>query len=160
MPEIRVRPAVEADTDDALRVLRRSITEMCILDHQNDESTLELWLGNKTPDYFARWLASDAALLVAELDGCLRGVGYVTPAGKIHLCYVEPGYERQGLGAAIVAALEQQARDWGLKRLELESSQGAREFYARLGYRPYACSSLGFGKVRCYPFEKVLEHNS
>jgi GNAT superfamily N-acetyltransferase len=154
---IVVRQATLADTERALVVLRQSVTLLCELDHQNDVATLARWLANKTPEHFARWLAQpDGFLVVAELDGAVRGVGDVVQAGKIHLCYVEPGFERRGLGAAILSALEARAQAWGLPELMLESSKNARGFYARHGYEPAGCALTAFGVLECYPFKKTF----
>jgi len=155
-----VRAATLADSERALLVVRQSIEQLCVADHRNDTATLERWLSNKTPAHFARWLAQpDGLLVVAELDGCLRGVGNVVRAGKIHLCYVEPGFERVGLGRAILTALEAQARAWGLEEVALESSCNARGFYARHGYEPAGAPEEAFGVLRCYPLKKALPLN-
>jgi len=152
-----VRAATLADAERALDVVRQSITLLCALDHKNEPATLEHWLANKTPEHFARWLAQpDGFLVVAELDGIVRGVGNVVKAGKIQLCYVEPGFERAGLGAAILNALEARAKLWGLPGLTLESSSNAQRFYARHGYQPAGCSAAAFGVLRCYPFKKTF----
>lgn len=154
---VSIRKATLADTAQALLVVRRSITELCTADHGNDPATLEPWLANKTPEHFARWLAQpDGFLVVAELDGIVRGVGNVVRAGKIHLCYVEPGFEHAGLGAAILTALEARAQAWGLPGLALESSSNAQGFYARHGYQPAGCAAAAFGALKCYPFKKTF----
>jgi len=156
--DITVRPATLADTERALLVVRQSITQLCSADHHDDPATLERWLANKTPEHFARWLADPASLLVvAELSRIVRGVGNINRAGKIHLCYVEPGFERVGLGGAILEALEAQAAAWGLGLLTLESSANARGFYARHGYEPAGCAAGAFGLLQCYPFKKSFK---
>lgn len=155
--EVSVREATWADTDRALSVLRRSITELCALDHRNDPQTLAHWLGNKTPEYFERWLADPAsALLVAELDGEVRGLGKVTRVGKVELCYVEPGFERRHVGSALLGALEARARSWGLTSLFLSSSLAACSFYARCGYESAGPPVPWLGTVRSFPFVKKL----
>jgi GNAT superfamily N-acetyltransferase len=157
---VRVRQAELNDAERALGVVRRSICELCVDDHQRDAVTLERWLANKTPEHFARWLAApDNALLVAELDGVVRGVGNLARTGKIHLCYVEPGFERCGIGGAMLSALEARARAWGLSELSLESSRNAQGFYARCGYQPAGCAASAFGVLRCYPFKKLLPNS-
>ena len=156
-----VRAATPADAERALSVVRQSIIQLCVADHRNDAATLERWLSNKTQDHFARWLAQpDGLLVVAELGGCVRGVGNVVRTGKIQLCYVEPGFERAGLGAAILAALEAQARSWGLLEVTLESSVNARGFYVRQGYEPTGLPADAFGVLRCYPLKKPLPPSS
>lgn len=155
--DIVVRAATLADSERALAVVRQSVTQLCGLDHQHDPATLERWLANKTPEHFARWLAQpDGFLAVAELNGTVRAVGNVVSAGQIHLCYVEPGFERLGLGAAILLALEARAKAWGLPGLTLQSSRNARDFYARHGYQPAGCAEEAFGVLRCHPFKKTF----
>jgi GNAT superfamily N-acetyltransferase len=95
-------------------------------------------------------------LLVAEYAGVVRGVAHLKRAGKIHLCYVEPGFERLGLGQNLVLALEEQAQAWGIAELRLESTLAARGFYERLGFVPDGEGTCSLGNLRCYPFRKVL----
>lgn len=158
---IVVRAATLADSERALHVVRQSVIQLCVDDHHDDPATLERWLANKTPEHFARWLAQpDGRVVVAELDGVVRGVGNVVRAGKVHLCYVEPGFLRAGIGAAILGALEAQARAWGLSELSLESSCNARGFYARHGYERDGAPTEAFGVLRCFPLKKVLRATS
>ena len=152
-----VRDATLADAESALSVVRQSIEELCVADHHRDPATLEGWLSNKTPQHFASWLADpNSVLVVAELDGRVRGVGNLNRAGKLHLCYVQPGFERSGLGRALLSDLEERARRWGLSELTLESTANARTFYARNGYEAVEADACAVGLVRCYPFKKSL----
>jgi ribosomal protein S18 acetylase RimI-like enzyme len=67
-----------------------------------------------------------AALVVESLD-----------AGKIRWVYVLPGHQRQGIGTALLAHVERQARELGLRRLWLVTSEEATwaiSLYQRLGY--------------------------
>src|SRR6478735_4761117 len=59
--EARTEEAVEA-----CHVVRRSITELCLADHQDDPAILEKWLANKTPTNVRSWIARpDAHMFVA-----------------------------------------------------------------------------------------------
>jgi len=157
MTDILVRDATNEDAEVAVNVLVRSITELCRADHENDPETLALWLANKTPARFAAWLADpDLALFVAELSGQVRGVGKVAHGGKVQLCYVEPGYQRRGIGAALLQALEQRARDWGASTATLDSSLAARAFYITHGYVSAGPAVPAAGTVRAFPFKKQL----
>ena len=49
--------------------------------------------------------------------------------------YVEPSRRRAGVGAALVRAVRQRARDCGYRRLYLYTSGTLPEYYARLGWR-------------------------
>ncbi len=130
-----IRSAVAGDAHDACRVLRRSITECCALDHRDDPAVLQSWLGNKTPDNVASWIATPSnCMLVALCDGALVGVSLLTQAGKLSLCYLLPEAHGLGLGKAMLAAQEAQARSWGVSVLRMHSTGTARDFFAHHGY--------------------------
>ncbi len=148
-----VRKAGPTDAEAAVEVLRRSITELCTLDHHGDADTL----ANKTPRDFLSWLANeDHFCVVAEADDRIMGVGLLHRSGEVRLCYLAPGAQGQGLGKAIHVALEEKAREWGLRRLHLESTVSARPFYERVGYRSAGAAKPGFGISHCHPYEKIL----
>jgi putative acetyltransferase len=73
--------------------------------------------------------------LVAEKDGRIVGIGCVI-ALKIELraCYVLPSASRNGVGTAILTALERAARDQGATALEADASLNAEPFYRSRGY--------------------------
>jgi GNAT superfamily N-acetyltransferase len=157
---VRVRQAERKDTEAAVEVLRRSITELCTPDHRGDADTIARWLANKTPENFLTWLASsDNFCVVAEANDRLVGVGLLHRSGEIRLCYLAPGAQGQGIGKAIYMALEEKAKAWGLSKLTLDSTLSARSFYERLGYGPASVAQPGFGISQRHPYEKSLQPN-
>ena len=157
---IAVRQADPKDAQEAADVLRRSITELCALDHRGDANTLAAWLANKTPQNFLSWLASeDNFCVVAEANSHVVGVGLLHRSGEIRLCYLAPGAQRKGIGKAIYLALEEQAKAWGLRTLRLESTISARQFYEGLGFLSGGIATPGFGISHCHPYEKQLQSN-
>jgi len=95
----------------------------------------------------AAWAAApDSQLLVAEAGGAVAGL--VAVAAQLHLArpgrsariiglVVDEAARREGVGAALVAAAEEQARAWGCDRLELTSSRrrdAAKAVYAARGF--------------------------
>src|SRR5258708_33945567 len=104
---VTVRKAEPKDAAAAAEVLRRSITELCTLDHHGDADTLAKWLANKTPRDFLSWLAKENHFfVVAEANAQKKGVGLLHRAGEKSVCYVPPRAQGTGSGKAIHPATE------------------------------------------------------
>jgi GNAT superfamily N-acetyltransferase len=154
---ITVREASPDDAEAVIAVVRVSITQSCTTDHRNDPYTLARWLENKTPQQFVSWLSNASNFcVVAHLNGHLSGVGLLHQGGEIRLFFVTPDAQRQGVGKAIHAALEEKAALWGLRVVHLQSTALARQFYEALGYQSGGTATLRFGLLKCYPYEKML----
>ena len=148
-----VRPAVPADAEAAVEVVRRSIVELCVADHRNDAETLAQWVANKTVEQFRAWISSQHhCCMVAEDESGICGVD----DGEIQLCYLRPGAQHRGHGKALLQRLETQAKAWGLTRVRLRSTSPARAFYERHGYRSAGDPGRGFGISRPIPYAKDL----
>lgn len=151
---IEIRIATPEDGAAVCSILRRTIAQCCVEDHRNDDSVLAAWLGNKTPENVAGWLQCPAYhSLVAVRDARLIGVAILTRAGRIVLFYVAPEARLQGAGKVLLAAVEEQARRWGLHSVCVSSTLTAQSFYARQGYvageprkAPYGVDAIGYTK--------------
>jgi GNAT superfamily N-acetyltransferase len=151
MGSVEIRLAAPTDAAAACHVLRRSITECCVLDHKNDPVILDAWLGNKTPQMVANWFSSPTnyALVALEQEQ-LVGVALLTGAGKLALCYLLPEACGKGIGKALLSKMEQQADSWSVKALQLHSTATGEAFFAGQGY-------IDAGKVRSpYGVETIL----
>lgn len=153
---MKVRDAIPEDAPAACQVMRRSIAELCGADHRNDPSVLERWLSNKTPEIFQSWIRSDNSLLVAVEDDSILAVGCVTDAGEITLKYVSPDARFCGVSGALLAALEDRARERGNRRCILKSTETARRFYLERGYSEEGPADGKFGTTSGYPMSKRL----
>lgn len=84
---------------------------------------------------------AETNVVVAFAAGKLCGFAimkYHDDEAHLLLLAVQPGARRQGVGAALLAWLEQAALTAGVGQVWLEARQGnaaARAFYRRLGYR-------------------------
>jgi len=153
---MEIRSALEEDATAACRVIRRSITELCISDHRNDPVILTSWLSNKTPDTFVSWIRQPSnSVLIAIDDGIILGVGSVTNAGEINLNYVSPDARFRGVSRELVRALEARAVERGNVRCILTSTQTARRFYRDRGYVEDEVPIKKFG-TSGYPMWKSL----
>jgi len=131
---IVVRQATIDDAAEACTVIRRSIVELCQLDHGGDEAFLAKWLSNKTNENVARWISQRRHFVVAEDGGKILGAAAMLDSGKIILNYVSPDARFRGVSKALMQALEDRARAEGIVECTVESSQTALAFYQALGY--------------------------
>jgi GNAT superfamily N-acetyltransferase len=130
---MKIRRAKIEDAAEACAILRRSITELCGLDHRGDKDYLAKWLSNKTVDNVIRWILQ-SNFFVAEEAGQILGVAAITDAGRITLNYVSPNTRFRGISKALMARLEREAVARGIAECILETTQTALPFYQALGY--------------------------
>ena len=90
-------------------------------------------------------------LLVTAADGNVIGVGRVhfnTPEeAQIRFMAVDEDCRGQGIGRRILAALEEQARAAGARRIVLDARKPAERFYAKQGYRTLGEAHTLFGRI-------------
>ena len=83
----------------------------------------------------------DVAIQVVAIEsGHVIGTCRVLVEGEIARLgrmAVEAGARGRGLGAAILAAAEQSARDAGARQMRLHAQRYIEDMYAAAGYRPY-----------------------
>jgi GNAT superfamily N-acetyltransferase len=157
MSGFHLRRAVIEDAPAAVSLLRASIVRLCVDDHHNDPDTLALWLRNKTTLEFSKWLANpDRYLVVADNSPSIVGVGSIANTGQINLLYVQPGFQRMGVGRAVLSALEAHAVARQLSEVTLQSSLLARSFYERQGYVSTGPPQPGLGLTLAFPYMKAL----
>ena len=137
---MQIRPARTEDAEIAIPVIRRSIVELCHAHHAGDAERIARWLANKTPEHFRNWLGSSHILLASECTAVL-GVAAMTDTGTVTLNYVSPDARFRGVSKALLAALEDRARQLGLDRVTLESTLTAHRFYRTAGFLDHAPST-------------------
>jgi GNAT superfamily N-acetyltransferase len=158
---MKIRDETPADAEEACRVIRRSIIELCAADHRNDPTLLAAWLSNNTPETIAAWMRRiDASYLVAVDDGAIAAVGAVTDSGEILLNYVSPAARFRGVSRALLAAMEVRAAERGAMRCALISTETARRFYRARGYGEVGAPVRKFGMDSGYPMSKLLAPTS
>ena len=150
-----VRPAQIADADRAIDVIRRSILELCLLDHQRDPATLSMWLANKTVDNMRRWIAADTVLLAVEGER-IAGVAAVRADGEVVLNYVAPEARFQGASRRLMHGVEVWASSRGLEWLTLDSTITALAFYLSTGWTVSGPPRPGFGVTTRNPMRKAV----
>ena len=72
--------------------------------------------------------------------------GYEGHRGWVNYLAVAPAHRKQGLGQAIMQAIEEKLRAMGCPKINIQirtDNAAAIAFYAKLGYQPDAAVSLG-----------------
>jgi predicted GNAT family acetyltransferase len=151
---MQIREACVDDADEACRVVRRSITELCHADHKGDAPTLALWLANKTTENMRRWIDQNHVFVATE-GGVIVGVGAMRSSGEIMLNYVSPDARFRGISTALLTRLAR-ASELAVETITLQSSETARRFYLAVGYKENGPPTKGFGKTLAHPMMKRL----
>lgn len=83
---------------------------------------------------------------------------HLSSSGEGHIFYlaVEEAYRRRRLGTLLVMALEEIARQQGVKRLILHAHEGTDEFYVKCGYRAIGELLTSMGCIRYQQMQKNL----
>lgn len=104
---MEIRAAKQNDVAEICIVLRRSISELCVADHNNDPQILDPWLANKTPENLETWIArAGQTYRVAVIGGQICGVGAVSATEGVLHNYVSPDFQYRGVRKTLMAALE------------------------------------------------------
>jgi GNAT superfamily N-acetyltransferase len=151
---LTLRPATRSDIDAVDRLLARSYGPLLSADYPPSVLVTALpRMARAQP----RLLAS-GRYFVALLDDRVVGAGgwsHEPPgpgaleAGTGHVRHVatDARQVRQGVGRAVLRAIEDQARGEGVRRLACLSTKTAEPFYAALGFRRLGPVTLSFGGV-------------
>jgi putative acetyltransferase len=93
------------------------------------------WIAFRPREAYRLALAS-RDLFVAEWQGEIVGFGqFDARRGEIEACYVAPEAVASGIGSALLARMEDEARRRGHTVVRLNATLNAESFYARMGYR-------------------------
>lgn len=132
-PSLVIRPGRFEDVSGILLMIEGAIEHGCRA-HYDADQRRAVYLG------YATNLFLDAAgpfeLWAAEVDGQLAGVGQLDPScGGLRALFVAALFQGEGVGRALLGAIEARARALGCARLGGAMSLNAVPFYTRAGFR-------------------------
>jgi N-acetylglutamate synthase-like GNAT family acetyltransferase len=132
-PSMSIRFARFEDVSGILRLIERAIEHGC-RDDYDERQRRSVYLG------YASSLFIEALgpfeTLVAEMGGCLVGATQLDPrTGVLRALFVDAGLQGQGVGHALLVAIEARARAAHCERLCGAMSLNAVGFYGRAGFR-------------------------
>lgn len=142
---VRVREMTSADTERVARVheaAARAAAETAYEDAGR-------WTRDReAADYRDDLEDPESALYVAEVDETIAGFGAADLAeGKVVADYVDPAYQDEGVGTALLNRVEKALRNAGHEEASLTASLNAESFYQRHGYEVTERTNLDEAEV-------------
>lgn len=152
---LSIRLATAGDVPAMARVHVAAVAQLCRTHYRPEE--LARWT-NQGRDLYVG-LVRSATVVVAERGGDVVGFAAASlAAGFVRALYVAPGHAGGGVGRRLLARIERAARVYGVRRLVLDATLNATEFYARAGYRAVARRRSGLG-LTCVRMAKTLRRS-
>ena len=135
-----LRPFLPADTVALRDLFAQSIEELTAEDYDEDQRLA--WISTaEDAGEFAKRLGSMLTLVV-QLDGIYLGFTSLKDNKTIDMLYVHPDYAGEGIGTALVDAVEKIAAARGAETLTADASDSAVTFFERLGYEQTSRNSV------------------
>lgn len=127
-----LRPFLPGDTMALRELFAQSIEELTQDDYDEDQRAA--WaMAAEDANAFAQRLAQSLTLVV-QVDGEYLGFGSLKDNKTIDMLFVHPYYAGEGVGTALLAALEKIAAARGAAVLSVDASDTAHEFFERHGF--------------------------
>ncbi len=153
---MRIRKSKTGDAIELARLTRATIRTINANDHP--ESVIDAWSkGNTAAAY--RTMMKERLQYVAVEDDTIIGFVDMLPNGELTSLYVHPAHIGKGIGKLLLTFIEEIAKNKGMKKLHCQSSENAKDFYRKHGYRiikPDWWIAKGVPRMRVYQMEKVL----
>src|ERR1700719_1973587 len=132
LPKPALRPFLAADTPILAAIFIAAIEELTGEDYNKAQQ--EAWASAADDEeQFGKRLASELTL-IATLQNSPVGFASLKGADHIDMLYVHPGAAGQGVASMLCDALEKLAGGRGAKKLTVEASDNAEQFFAKRGY--------------------------
>ena len=127
-----LRPFLPGDTPILREIFAASIEELCADDYTEDQRIA--WVSAAEDGAaFAERLGAMTTLVV-QVDGDHLGFGALKGNAVVDMLYVHPDYTGEGIGSALMDALETIAKARGAKEIEADVSDTAVAFFEARGY--------------------------
>ena len=95
-----------------------------------------------------------------EICGCVcLGTNDIAHSGEVHAFFIEPKWQRKGIGKLLWQKLLERARSKGLKQLHLDADPAAVPFYEMLGFETIFEVPSGSIPGRTIPRMRMLIEN-
>jgi GNAT superfamily N-acetyltransferase len=163
MTQFVIREARPGDESGMHEAHMRSIREVCVRDHGDEE--VKGW-GNRPLGERWQKQVREGGSWVVEFGGQIVGVAYIRVAkaepevhAHIEAPYLAPEAIGKGIGRTLLEIMLDFARNAGAKELTLESTLTAHGFYKSFGFvdtGPLRLKEVGGSQVRSYAMRLAL----
>lgn len=138
-----LRPVLPADIDPLRELFAQSIDVLTAEDYDEDQRLA--WITRvEDRGAFARRVLGQTTLLV-EREGEILGFASLRENSEIDLLYVHPYAAGEGVGSALIDALEKIAKGRGTQTMTVDASETAVEFFESRGYTALRRNSVNIG---------------
>jgi len=132
LPKPALRPFLAADTPVLAAIFVAGIEQLTGDDYS--EAQQEAWASAADDEeQFGKRLAGELTL-IGTLQNSPVGFASLKGADHIDMLYVHPSAAGQGVATLLCDALEKLAGGRGAKKLTVDASDNAQEFFAKRGY--------------------------
>ena len=137
---IGVRPYRSEDLSSLTALFQASVRRIARADYT--EAQVKVWAPELIePEPFGERRAQQLTW-VTEVDARTAGFSAVDADGHIDMLYVHPDFARRGVAHALLARIEELARERGLGHLYTQASITARPVFERRGFQVLAEQSV------------------
>ncbi len=128
-----IRRVKRTDIPQISRLYYETIHRVNARDYTAEQ--IRSWAPRIYPDFFWQRRLRRYNVFVADEDEAVIGFAELSPTGGIDGFYVHHARQQEGVGTALMARLEREARSRGNARLHADVSITAEPFFRRMGFR-------------------------
>ena len=142
---MKIRKFKEKDADEFSKIIFKSIEKS-----PASKEIIGFVRRKNNPEELIK-KSKDTKLFLALINGKIVGGGGIKK-NKIRTMFIDPKYQKKGIGKNIYERLEKIARENSEKKLWLHAAIDAVEFYEKLGFK-----KIGKDKYTNIKMEKILK---
>ena len=142
-PTFALRPYVPDDAAVLADIFRASIEGLAAEDYS--QTQVDAWAAAADDEDAFEDRLDKAMTLVATMEGSPVGFGSLDKPDHIDFLYVHPAVAGRGVGTMLIDAFEKLANARGVKKLTVEASDNASEFFRHRGFKAMQRNSVPLG---------------
>ncbi|ADL51308.1 GNAT family N-acetyltransferase [Clostridium cellulovorans] len=127
-----IRDYEEKDLSEILEVFYNSVRNIRSYNYTREE--IEHWAPDEPDIEDWRRSLGNSITNVAESSGKIIGFAQLTKEGYIERLYIHNSFQGKGVGSQLIADIEMEAQNRGIKEIIVYAAEIAKGFYEKMGY--------------------------